>query len=96
MQLDKPDRRIQDLLEEIKKIDLDKVFGKNFKNQDIYLDGREFVDCNFKKCRLFCHIGHWRISGKSNLKDCHFQFEYPAGVVWDTTVKMSRKSDSGQ
>lgn len=91
MELDKPDGRIQDLLVEIEKMDLGPVFGKNFEDEDIYLDGREFVDCSFKKCRLFSHLGHWRISGKTNLVDCNFRFQYPASVVWDTTVKMSRE-----
>jgi hypothetical protein len=94
MKLDKPDRRIQDLLAEIEKMDLVPVFGQNFENQDIYLDGREFVDCNFKNCRLFSHIGHWRVSGKYHLEGCGFHFQYPASVVWDTTVKLSNQPHS--
>ena len=91
MKLDKPDRRVQDLLAEIEKMDLVPVFGQNFEGDDVYLDGREFVDCSFKKCRLFCHLGHWRISGKIILVDNSFDFRYPASVVYDTSVKMSRQ-----
>jgi hypothetical protein len=94
MKLDKPDRRIQDLLAEIEKMDLAPVFGQNFENKDIYLDGREFVDCNFKNCRLFSHIGHWRISGRYHLEGCGFHFQYPASVVWDTTVKLGNQPHS--
>jgi hypothetical protein len=87
--------QIQDLLTQIKKIDLTPVFGRDFKNEDVYLDGREFVDCNFNNCRLFCYIGHWRVLGKYNVKDCEFRFEYPAGVVWDTVRKLdSQQHDS--
>jgi len=96
MQLDKPDRRIQDLLAEIERMDLVPVLGQSFEDQDIYLDGREFVDCNFKHCRLFSHLGHWRFSGKYKLERCGFHFQYPASVVWDTTVKLSRQSDVSQ
>jgi hypothetical protein len=96
MKLDKPDRRIQDLLSEIERMDLVGVFGQNFENEDIYLDGREFVDCSFKDCRLFCHVGHWRISGKYDLDRCGFHFQYPASTVWDTTVKLNRQSDGSQ
>lgn len=96
MTLDKPDRRIQDLLAEIEKMDLAPVFGQDFENQDIYLDGREFVDCTFKRCRLFSHIGHWRISGKYHLESCGFHFQYPASVVWDTTVKVNRQEPGSQ
>jgi len=92
--LDELDSRIQDLLAQIKKIDLAPVFGRNFENEDVYLDGREFVDCNFKNCRLFSHIGHWQVCGKYHLEDCAFQFEYPARVVWDTTVKLNSQPRS--
>ena len=94
MQLDKPDRRIGDLLTEIEKMDLDPVLDQNFVDQDIYLDGREFVNCNFKNCRLFCHIGHWRVSGEYHVEGCGFHFKYPASVVWDTTIKLNKSSDS--
>ena len=94
MNLDKPDGRIQDLLAEIEKMDLVPVFGQSFESADIYLDGREFVDCNFRNCRLFSHIGHWRISGKYHLEGCGFHFRYPASVVWDTTVKVGREPPS--
>lgn len=90
MKLDKPDRRVQDLLAEIEKMDLVPVFNKNFVEQDIYLDGRDFVDCNFKNCRLFAHFGHWRFSGKCNVEGGGFHFQYPAVVVWGTYVKMSK------
>lgn len=90
MNLHKPDTRIQDLLAEIEKMDLAPVLDQSFEDQDIYLDGREFVNCSFRHCRLFSHIGHWRISGAYHLEDCGFHFQYPASVVWDTTVKVSR------
>lgn len=96
MKLDKPDRRIQDLMAEIERMDLVAVFGQVFEDQDIYLDGREFVDCRFKDCRLFSHIGHWRISGKVHLEGCGFHFQYPASVVWDTTVKLGQQPPSGR
>jgi hypothetical protein len=85
--LDEIDSRIQDLLTQIKKIDLSPVFGRDFENKDIYLDGREFVDCSFENCRLYSNIGHWQVSGKYQLQDCVFEFGYPARVVWDTTLK---------
>lgn len=90
------DSRIQDLLAQIKNMDLAPVFGRNFENEDVYLDGREFVDCNFKNCRLFCCIGHWQASGKYQLEHCVFHFEYPARVVWDTTEKLNRQSHSSE
>ena len=96
MKLDELDSRIGDSLAQIKNMDLAPVFGRNFENEDVYLDGREFVDCNFKNCRLFSHIGHWQVSGKYHLEDCVFHFEYPARVVWDTTVKLDRQSHSRQ
>lgn len=89
VELDKPDRRIQNLLVEIEKMDLVHVFGQSFEDQDIYLDGREFVDCNFKHCRFFVRVGHWRISGKFHLEGCGFDFKYPSSVVRDTLVTLN-------
>ena len=92
--IDEIDSRIQDLLAQIKKMDLAPVFGRNFENEDVYLDGREFVDCNFKNCRLFCYIGHWQACGKYHVEGCEFCFEYPARVVWDTTLKLNSQQHS--
>lgn len=96
MKLDKPNRRIQDLLAEIEKVDLVPVFSQNFVDQDIYLDGRDFVDCNSKNCRLFAHLGHLRFSGKCNFDGSGFHFQYPASVVWDITVKTKSQPHSSQ
>ncbi len=94
--LDEIDSRIQSLLDQIKEIDLSPVFGRDFENEDVYLDGREFVDCNFKNCRLFCYIGHWQVSGKYHVDGCEFRFDYPARVVWDTTLKTKPQPHSNQ
>ena len=87
-ELSEPNEQIQELLKALEKIDLVSVVGQNFKNQDIYLDGREFVDCKFKNCRLITHLGHCRLSGHYVIKDCKFDFMYPASTVWATTLKL--------
>jgi len=86
--LAEPNEEIQELLKALEKISFMSVLGWEFKDQDVYLDGKEFVDCKFKNCRLVSHLGHWRIKGKCPMDDCHFDFQYPAGVIWDTTLKL--------
>ena len=90
-ELSEPNEQIQELLKALKKIDLVSVVGQNFKNQDIYLDGREFIDCNFTDCRLITHLGHWRILEGCVFKNFTFDFMYPASTVRAVTLKLQGK-----
>jgi len=90
--ISKPNEQIQELLKALDKISLMSVIGWEFKDQDVYLDGKEFVQCNFKNCRLISHLGHWQILIDSCvIKDSTFDFMYPASTIWKTTLQLQDK-----
>ena len=78
----KPDIRIQNITSETEKIKLERIADRDFVETDVYLDGREFVNCIFKNCRLFIKLGVFRITGpRIHLEHCEFVALPPAAGV---------------
>jgi hypothetical protein len=77
----KPTLEIQSIVTEIEKIKLEIIKDKTFVDTDIYLDGRSFVDCIFKNCRMFIKLGCFNIIGRIHLEGCEFIALPPAAGV---------------
>ena len=91
----KPDPRIQSILNELEKTDLEKRANETFVDADVHLDGREFTDCTFKNCRMFASLGHFRLVGKGTQLDrCQFMASPPAArvkAVFDVFDRQKKK-----
>lgn len=81
LDITKPDSRIQSVLSEIEKIELELIENKSFIGQDVYLDGRDFVNCVFQYCTIHVKLGHFKIRGKIQLKNNVFKLYPPAEAV---------------
>jgi len=87
------DIRIQHILTELSKVELELIENKTFIDQDVHLDGREFSNCIFKNCAIHVKLGHFRISGKVHLENCNFILYPPAqGVksIFDAAVSQQK------
>jgi hypothetical protein len=80
----KPDPRIQDILTDVEKMDLQVVDGLEFVDQDVYLDGRRFVRCGFQRCKLFVKLGVFALDDPTQLVQNTFYFLGPAGSIQNT------------
>jgi hypothetical protein len=93
----KPDSRIPPILTSIEKLKLEVIKNQVFLDQDVYLDGREFVDCSFKRCRMFVKLGNFLITvtGKTHqeMGYCEFVFLPPASAVRDTIMMLLSQKD---
>jgi len=78
----KPDKRIQPIIAELEKIELELIENRTFADQDIYLDGREFISCIFKNCTMHVKLGHFSIRGTNTvLVNCDFKYYPPAESI---------------
>ena len=78
----KPDKRIQPIITEVEKIKLELIENNTFADQDIYLDGRDFLSCIFKNCTMHVKLGHFNIRGTNTiLVNCDFKYYHPAEAV---------------
>lgn len=76
-----PDERVAKLLTTIGQVDLEVVEDQHFRDQDVYLDGRDFRNCSFVNCRIFVRLGHFQIENLRVLANNAFMMEGPAGTV---------------
>ena len=75
----KPDIRIHSILADIEKLQLEPITNKTFVDTVVYLDGRDFIDCIFRNCRLFVKLGCFTIRGRRlHLEGCEFITDPPA------------------
>jgi len=81
LDLAKPDPKINDVLIAIEQLDLDVVQGRQFKNETVYLDGREFRDCSFESCKIFIKLGVFRLTGSVKMIGSTFVMDGPANAV---------------
>lgn len=80
--ISKQDVRLEPVLTNIENIKLDLVENKTFVDQDVYLDGRDFVSCIFKNCTIHIKLGHFTIRGSNTiLTNCNFKYSPLAEAV---------------
>jgi hypothetical protein len=81
----------------LEKMPLELFKGRTFVDEDVYLDGREFVDCSFIRCRMFVKLGHFRfvVTGKTHqeMGYCEYRFLPPSDEVRDTIMMLLSQKD---
>ena len=78
----KQDIQLEPILTDIENIKLELIENKTFVDQDVYLDGRDFVSCIFKNCTIHIKLGHFTIRGSNTiLTNCNFKYYPPAEAV---------------
>jgi hypothetical protein len=76
-----PSTSITRLLTDVEKVKLERFEGQEFVEQDVYLDGREYVKCTFRHCRIFVRLGRF-VTQDCNFDGCNFDFTSgPAQMV---------------
>ena len=53
---------------------LETITGRSFSDQEVRLDGREFVGCNFRNCMFSYGGGVPFILSGNEMEDCRFEF----------------------
>jgi hypothetical protein len=76
-----PEARISAVLGALQDWEFETASGIEFENQDVYLDGREFVDCSFRSCRIYITLGYFRMINPRALVDCQFFLAGPAEIM---------------
>lgn len=76
----KPHPLVQDVLTRVEQVELQVVEGRHFKEEPVYLDGREFRDCTFERCRLFIKLGVFTATN-SNFLNSTFVMDGPANSL---------------
>ena len=74
-----------------------RVVGKPYSNQDIKVDGIEFVDCNFQSCRLiYSGRASFKFVGSSFSSDCELKLRGRAADVVDALTSLYAIGDWGR
>lgn len=76
----RPNRDVRKMSERLEVMQLDPVENLVFEGRDVYLDGRLWRRCTFRRCRLFVYFGRWRLE-ESQAKDCEFLFADSAQAI---------------
>lgn len=58
-----PDGRVTEILGLIQGLSRTRFEGEVFEDQDVFLDGRDFINCTFRRCRLHIFIGLFSFTG---------------------------------
>jgi hypothetical protein len=77
----RPETRINSVLATLQEWEFETAQGLEFEGQDVYLDGREFVDCSFRNCRIYITLGYFRMINPKALVDCQFFLAGPAEIM---------------
>ena len=77
----RPEARISAVLGALQDWEFETASGMEFENQDVYLDGREFVECSFRSCRIYITLGYFRMINPRALVDCQFFLAGPAEIM---------------
>lgn len=77
----KPEPRINAVLASLQDWEFETAQGIEFEDQDVYLDGREFIDCSFRSCRIYITLGYFRMINPRALRDCQFFLAGPAEIM---------------
>lgn len=76
-----PEPRINAVLAALQDWEFETAQGIEFEDQDVYLDGREFIDCSFRSCRIYITLGYFRMINPRALVDCQFFLAGPAEIM---------------
>jgi hypothetical protein len=76
-----PEPRIDRILAGLQQWQFETAQGIDFTDQDVYLDGREFVDCSFRGCRVYITLGYFRMINPRAFVDCRFYLAGPAEIM---------------
>jgi hypothetical protein len=76
-----PEARINAVLASLQDWEFGTAEGIEFEDQDVYLDGREFIDCSFRNCRVYITLGYFRMINPRALVDCQFFLAGPAEIM---------------
>ena len=85
------DPRISKYALELVALPLARHEDETFADQDVYLDGREFVNCMFQRCRMHILLGRFRLLGTNSVPDCEWVLEGPT----ESTVKLLEYLSAG-
>lgn len=69
------------LLSSLQQWEFETARGIDFADQDVHLDGREFVDCSFRNCRIYITLGYFRMINPRAFTDCQFYLAGPAEIM---------------
>ena len=74
---------------------METITGRNFSEQEVKLDGREFVNCTFDRCKLIYGGGAPFFIGGNEISGCNFEF---TGAALNTlnTLRMLHHSGMGE
>ena len=76
-----PDARINAVLAALQDWEFETATGVEFEGQDVHLDGREFIDCSFRNCRIYITMGYFRMINPRAFVDCQFLLAGPAEIM---------------
>lgn len=79
--LKRPEPRINQLLTALQQWEFDTAQGIEFEDQDVYMDGREFIDCSFRRCNVYITLGYFRMTNPRAFVDCRFYLAGPAEIM---------------
>ena len=93
----KSDKRIQPIISGVEKIKLELIENAKFVDQDVYLDGRDFVSCIFKNCTMHVNLGHFSIRGTNTIfTNCEFKYYPLAEAVKSISFFHASQQDSSE
>jgi|FLYL01.1.fsa_nt_gi hypothetical protein len=76
-----PEPRINRILSGLQDWEFDTAQGLDLEDQDVYLDGREFIDCSFRNCNMYITMGYFRMINPRAFVDCRFYLAGPAEII---------------
>jgi hypothetical protein len=89
-----PDARAQEIVARLPTMALGTIKGRTFQDQDVYLDGRDFVDCTFIRCRMIFALGWFAVRGRLQVRECNWSLGPPAHLAVQLMEDMRRGSAS--
>ncbi len=72
------DSRVTKVLTDLTAIPLESHSNFVFEDQEVFIDGRRFVNCAFHRCRLVLLLGLFEFVGKADFVDCSWGWGGPA------------------
>lgn len=96
------DPRITALREQLETVELIAVISQTFSGQDVFVDGRRFVECQFIGCRLISGTGRFDVSGDHLIGGTSFTLVGPANEAHHVLMQFAaaeeeaRRADGGR
>ena len=90
-----PEQRINTVLASLQQWQFETADGLDFEAQDVYLDGREFVNCSFRDCSMYVTMGYFRMINPRAFVNCRFYLAGPAEIMKTLIDLVEGRSDQG-